>query len=420
MKSRSSLVAWGALVVIVALLAGCGSKWIAGGKLHFSQSRFERALENFQKAVEEQPNNGEAHLWLGRTLAELERDEEAVGEVRKAAELDPTQAEMVDNTLISFWSQRYNSALAFAKDGAEAEGAEQQEVLGKAEERFLRAIIFCPDSVQNYSNLGKVLYQLGRMDEAMEMFGKSRQLSAGRPDLQKFLFSLFKYFGEEALLAADRESYERALALLHDAETIPADQEDLLEVHFNIATAYFRLSDLVEGGGKENALAKAAEYYLKVLEVAPEDLDALQSLAYVYSERGMHEEAIEFGQKRLDTEPWKAAPNMLMHSLYKAAGQDRMANGHILMVQILREGQRRSVGYAREEAPKYGPSADIKNVLRDRGQPEEVRTFNVGATPYTAWFYWTDGRVYIFREGTEQIRVGFAPITEEQLQAIIG
>jgi tetratricopeptide (TPR) repeat protein len=420
MKSRSSLIAWGALVIVVALLAGCGSKWIAGGKLHFSQQRFERALENFEAAVAEQPNNGEAHLWLGRTLAELERDEEAVVEIKRALELDPMQAEMVDNTLISFWSRRYNNALNFAKNAAETEGEEQQEALASAEERFRRAAIFCPDSVQNYSNLGKVLYQQGKLDEAMEMFGTSREMSAGRPDLQKFLFSLYKYFGEEALMADDRAGYERALALLHDAETIPADEADLLEVHFNIATAYFRLADLVEGAEKQDALTQAAEYYVKVLEVAPEDQDALQSLAYVYSEREMHEEAITYGQRRLDMEPWETGPNMLMHNLYKAAGEDRLANGHILMVQILREGQRQAAGYARQEAQSYGPDADIKSVLRDRGEPNEARTFNVGTTPYSAWFYWTEGRVYIFREGKEQIRVGFAPVSEEQLQEIMG
>jgi len=421
MKSRANLWVVGGIFALALLVVGCGSQWLSGGKLHFSQQRYDRALENFEKAVAEQPNNGEAHLWLGRTLAELERDDEAVVELRKALEIDPLQEEMVTNSFISYWGKRYNSALSYAKDASDQMGDEQAATLEKARERFERAIIFAPDSVQNYSNLGKVLYQMGRLDEAMTMFDKSREMSAGRPDLQAFLFSLYKFFGEQSLMDETRAGYERALSLLHSAESIPAaSAEEKIEIDFNIATAYYSLSDSLPESERPAAWEKAAEYYGKVLELNPEDPEAITMLAYVLSDEGKHDEAIQRGQQRFDMAPWESETNLLMHRLYKAAANDKMANGHILMMQILTDGARQPAGTARTEAQAFGPSSDILKVLRDRGEPQEVRAFSVGTTPYSAWCFWSDGRVYIFRDGHEQLRIAFKPVTAEQLQTIMG
>ncbi|MFH1143275.1 MAG: tetratricopeptide repeat protein [Candidatus Eisenbacteria bacterium] len=425
MKSRWNPRVVGALLLAAAVVVGCGSQFLAGGKLHYSQGRYDRALENFEKAIAEQPNNAEAHLWMGRTLAELERDEEAVVEIRRAGELDPLlldpqHPEGVGNTLQSFWSHRYNDALKLAKDAADLAGEEQTEVLNQARDRFQRAIIYAPDSVSNYSNLGKVLYQLGEMEQAMAMFDKSRDLSAGRPDLKQFLFSLYKYFGERSLLDETPEGYERALSLLHDAESVPSTPADMVEVYFNIATAYYSLTEGASDEKSAELLANAATYYQKVLEINPADPDALTSLAYVYADQGKFEEAIAHGKQRYDLSPWDGETNLLMHRLYRTAGDEKMANGHILMVQILDQGQRHPGGDARAEAQGYGPSSDILKVLRDRGEPQEVRTFSVGDIAYSAWLFWSEGRIYIFRDGHELVRIGFKALTSEQLKEAMG
>jgi tetratricopeptide (TPR) repeat protein len=422
-RSPVQLIIRGAAFALLVLLVACQSQYVSGGKLHFDQGRFPQALENFEKAVAEQPENAEAHLWLGRALAELERDEEAVDALHRALELDPLQEEMVTNSLISYWSRRYNSALAYAKNGDEAQAsgdaAAAQEQRTLAEERFQRAMIFAPDSVQNYSNLGRVVYQLGRQDEAMELFRRAKEMSTGKPELQMFLFSLFKVLGEQAIQGGDQASYERALTLLHDAETLTADEERMLEVHFNLGSAYFGMADF-EPARREEHLARAAAYYNKVLDVAPDDDMALESLAYVYSDQGEHEAALAMGQRRLDLTPWDSAPHLLMHRLFRAAGNERSANGHLLLIQMMNEGVRQSVGNIREHAGEFGPGSDMLQTLRDRGAPEEIRTFAVGFTPYEAWFYWTEGRVYMFQEGTEKFRIGFKALSREKLAEILG
>ncbi|MBM3318081.1 MAG: tetratricopeptide repeat protein [Candidatus Eisenbacteria bacterium] len=423
MRSRWIVLTCGIALALPGALAGCGkSEFLAGGKLHFTQGRPERALELFEKAVAEQPRNAEAHLWYARALAELERDEEAAAELKTTVELDALQQEMVDNTLLSYWSRRYNSALTFVQAGenARAEGDEALAVqqLERAEDRLRRAAVFTPDSVQNFSNLGKVLFQLGRRDEAMDYFKQAKQMSAGKPRLQAFLFTLFKHLGEQALQSNERASIERALVLMHDAEGLPAEPGPMLELHFNLGSAYYALSEL-DTLRTADHLVRAAEYYDKVLAQDPGDVMALENLAYVYSEQGRHEEALAVGQKRLDLEPWSEETHLLMVRLHTAAKNNRPANAHLLFSQMLRQGVRLPLDSIRADAGKWGPSADALKMLRDRGAPEERRSYTVGMTAHECWYYWTEGRVYFFQEGQEEFRIAFQGISREKLAELL-
>lgn len=427
--------AFGAVLVVVVVFAGCKSEFLSGGILHFDQRRYDQALENFQKAVEAEPQNAEAHLWLGRALAELERDDEAIAELNQAREMDVLQMEMADNTLVSYWSRRYNSALAFAieADNARNEGnvPGAEEAFDKAIERFRRAVLFCPDSVQNYSNLGRVLYQKGDLDEAMAMFRKSKSMSAGRPDLQRFLFQLFRSFGEQGLDDNTRESYERSLSLLHDAEEIPAaSPQDRLEVNYNIGSAYYGLADLSEGAERTGHLEQALEYYQKVLDADPEDGAALENMAYLHSDLARHTEAIEYGRRRLDLEPWEGGshgPHMLMVRIYHAARgaaaeeeQPRftmLENGHLLLTQIL--DLDKSTRVTPEEIRNQRPNSDAIRTLRDRGVPDEIRRFVGAQGAYDTWLYWTEGRIYIFKDGNEQFRTNFGGVSREKMEELI-
>jgi len=420
---RSRWIGGIGLLAVTFVLGACGSQWLAGGKLHFDQKRYDRALENFQKAVAEKPNSGEAHLWLGRALAELERDSLAIVELKKARELDPLQDEMVRNTFVSYWSRRYNSALTYAKEGEEAQRAGDTERsktdMGKSEEQFRRAAEYAPDSVQNYSNLGKILYRQGRREEALAMFHKAKEMSAGRPDLQRFLFTLFKELGENALQDPTRENLKRGLNLLLDASALPADAEALAEVNLNIASIYRGMADSVDADQKPEMRQKAIEYYDKVLAGFPDDTDALEGEAYVYSDLGLLDQAQATGQKRLDLEPWSKDAHLLMYRILRTAKNDKDANAHFLLIQILQDGTPQDKATVRTWAVKeFGPTCDMIKTLRDRGDPETLRTFTpAGSAAVYMWAYWTGGRAYIFQGGAEKYRVAFKAAPREQIPA---
>jgi Flp pilus assembly protein TadD len=420
---RSRWIGLGIVLTVALILGACGSQWLAGGKLHFDQKRYEKALENFQKAVVQKPNSGEAHLWLARSLAELDRDDEAIKELEKARELDPLQEDMVQNTFVSYWSRRFNSALTYAKNAEEeqhaGDEAHAREDLGKAEERFRRAVLYRPDSVQNYSNLGKVLYRLGRRDEGLAMFHKAKELSANRPDLQRFLFHLFRELGLAALEHPSRENLQRALGLLLDASSLPADKDQLAEIHLNIAESYRGLADSAAVDQKPELLQKSADYYNQVLAEYADDVDALDGLAKVQADLGQVDAALSTAQKRLDLEPWNRAAHLTVYRIIqKAKGEnDREAKAHYLFLEILENGKPQAKEGMRTWAVKeFGPMSDMIRTLRDRGDPETMREYTpAGVKPIYMWAYWTGGRAYIFQDGKEVYRLGFKAVPRENV-----
>ncbi|MBD3237917.1 MAG: tetratricopeptide repeat protein [Candidatus Eisenbacteria bacterium] len=416
----------GFVALAVLILAGCGSRWLAGGKLHFDQGRYERALETFQLAVEEQPESGEAHLWLGRAYAELERDSMAVAQIRKAAELDPMQSEMAHNTLESYWSRRFNSGLGFAKDGAEARqmGNEEraQERLEQAVERFERAILFAPDSVKNYSNLGKVLYQLGRTDQAMEEFDRAREMGGGRADLQQFLINVYLFLGDQAMQQADAAGYQRAIEMFQEALTFDLGDEEKELLHFNTGVAYASLAEADATPESEKAAhyRDALQHYLAVLEIDPRDEATLENAASAYAALEEYEQAIEMAQRLLDIQPWNPHYYLVIARMNNAAGDRESFAGYMVIRSILSSGSPAPKGDIRGRASDFGPRNDMLVTLLERGEPEMVYEYSGSRGTYDIWCYWTEGRIYIFKQGSEEFRAAFEGLTAEQIQEAFG
>jgi tetratricopeptide (TPR) repeat protein len=425
MISRSRILALGALVIVL-LLVGCGSRWLAGGKLHFDQERYEQALENFQKAAEEQPDNPETHMWVGSAMAKLERDEEAVAAIERAEERKtPELAERIQNVRISFWSARYNSGLAYAKDGADARAAgdeeRAQEKLTQAVDRFERAVLFCPDSVKNYSNLGKVLFQLGQREQGMRNFNTAREMAGNDPGLVDFLFRVFRSLGVQEVRKQTQEGYGEAVEMFRRAAEFDRPAEDMAAVYFNLGVAYSGLADFYEGEQKTEALQNAAAAYLKVLEMDPQDTSALENAAYVYVNLEEYEKALEMGRRLVDVEPWNHRFHFVMVKLYNSAGDRESSAAHLMLQASLQSGEPASLEGVRQKATAAGPGSDILNTLRTRGEPQQIYLYSGSRGTYDIWFYWTEGRVFIFDgAGNQLFRGAFARIPEEKLPEILG
>lgn len=426
MSKRGGWFVVGLLAVAVVVLVGCGSRWLAGGKLHFDQGRYERALETFENAVAEQPESGEAHLWLGRAHAELEDDSLAAEEIRKAAELDPAQVEMVNNTLESYWSRRFNSGLGYAKNGADArkDGNEElaQEQLQLAVERFELAILFSPDSVKNYSNLGKVLYQMGRTDDAMREFDRARQMSGGREDLQQFLINVYTFLGDQARREMTPQGYRRAIEMFGEALTfdLTDDEQALLHFHSGVAYASLAEDESTAEGQQAELYRQALEHYLAVLAINSRDEATLENAAYAYSALGENTKAIEMAQRLLDIQPWNQGYYLVMARQHNAAGNREESAGYMVIRSSLSSGAPAAKGDIRRQASDYGPRNDMLVTLLERGEPEMVYAYSGSRGLYDIWCYWIEGRIYIFKQGSEEFRAAFEGLSPETLQEVFG
>ncbi len=427
------------LAVVAAVIVGCKSEYLAGGKLHFDQQRYPQALENFEKAALEQPNSAEVHMWRARALGQLKRDEEAEAALTKAAELDVEQEfkQDIDNTRVSFWSNRYNSGLTDARaadeqrekcDGYRSAG--QTELLAQCEqdmrarlesavEQFQQAMIFCPDSVKNYSNLGKVYFQLGRQDEGKQMFLKARSMAGDREELLRFLFMVFRSLGVQGLNEETKGGFERAVEMFQQATTFDRPQEEMATIYFNMGVAYRGIADNSEGAEKTTALQNAVASYQKVLDINPVDQEALENLALIHQDMQAYPEAITTAKRLLNIEPWNPRLHLLMARIYNAAHEREKFAAHGMLKSVLESGAPANPSSVRDEARKC-PGSDMHKALLDRGEPEQLYLYSGSQGDYMIWIYWTEGKVYVFQRCQEVFRDDFQAVAPEKARELIG
>lgn len=82
----------------------------------WSRRDWQKADENFRKAIELNPNNGMAHHWRSEMLLRLRRPDEAIAEMKTALLIDPvSQVFNNDYAYILVYSRRYEEGLAQAR-----------------------------------------------------------------------------------------------------------------------------------------------------------------------------------------------------------------------------------------------------------------------------------------------------------------
>jgi tetratricopeptide (TPR) repeat protein len=409
----------------LASLAACKSAHLSGGKLHFDQGRYERALEQFEMAVAEQPENGEAHLWLGRALAELDQPEKAAAEFDKALELDSLLTEQVENTRGHYWVAWYNLGLLTKKQGEAAKEAGDEaasaENFEKAVGEFRKAIVYDPANEKAHTNIGEVLYKLGRTDEAVEMFktvqamaeeriGKASDAEAAtkiRDDMNEVLAAVYWNLADQAYQG---EQWDAALTFYNQALALKPEETNL---SYQLASTYFQKSITAEGEDKARYLESAIEHYNRVLELVKGDEDALYNMTVSLWELGQYENAEVKAKELVDVNPKDGEYHIFLARTYSKLEKNDMFVNYFVIGTALKTGTQVPVATAREEAQKHGPGTDILQALRNLGEPQEIRRFddNTGQE-YVSWFYWSQGKAIAFVKGAKQAEVDFKPVVE--------
>ena len=133
------------------------------GTALFRLQRYEEALESLARAAALQPDPalaGTVQRLMGRAAQELGRFEAAAEHYAGALQIDPQDSEALDRfAMLRFGQQRYAEAL----------------------ERYRTLVEIDGGSAQTHVNLGATLYYLGRVDEAARSFEHALSLD---PDLE--------------------------------------------------------------------------------------------------------------------------------------------------------------------------------------------------------------------------------------------
>ncbi len=139
------------------------------GVMAYHNGQYERALEQFKKAIEIDPSFTEAYNNLGLTYTETNDETRATEAFRKAIELSPDLAATYNNL-----------GYVFYRLGSYQEAVEMyNESIGRNK-----------DSGSAYTNLGNAYYKLDRIEEAVDAWKKALEIDPGnekaRRNLKRF------------------------------------------------------------------------------------------------------------------------------------------------------------------------------------------------------------------------------------------
>jgi superkiller protein 3 len=122
----------------------------------------DEAIPQFQKALEINPNNPEAHQNLGKALLAKGQVDEAIAHFQRALEISPNYPDTHDNL---------GKALL------------QKGRVDEAIPQFQKALEINPNYTPAYYNLGRALVQKGRMHEAITCFQQALELDPDNPNI---------------------------------------------------------------------------------------------------------------------------------------------------------------------------------------------------------------------------------------------
>lgn len=137
-----------------------------------------------------------------------------------------------------------------------------------------------PDVVMLHNNLGNVLKNAGRIDEAAEHFARSLELAPDSAEVHTNVGNIL------------RKLNKNDAAIVHFRKAA--------ELQPNLAAAYYNLAALLSDEGKND---EAITEYQKALELSPEDVDALAGLGVVLTRQGRFEEAVGHYRKAIELKP---------------------------------------------------------------------------------------------------------------------
>ena len=152
-------------------LAKNSNCWLARNNLGLalsSKGQAHEAVEQFQKAVDINPNFAVGHYNLGNALTQSGRLDEAIAQYQMAFKINPEYAEAHNNL-----------GSALLQKGQVVEAIQQYEM----------ALNINPNYAEAYGNLGFILFQNGQLDDAIAQFQEALRLN---PDLRPVRDSLAK------------------------------------------------------------------------------------------------------------------------------------------------------------------------------------------------------------------------------------
>lgn len=323
---------------------------------------YEETVAVLKNLIKHQPESALGNYYLGKAYAQMKLFKDSAGYYKKALELRPdlTQAE-IDLAITYEALGELDLAIATYRDALD--GAEnrapllhrlvQLTIQNRRYEEALTYLRRLDDmglgNAENNRKIGLLYLELERFDEAIKLFGEMLAREPGAHQLRVYLGTAFE---EKEQLDLALEQYEKIpvdsdvypeaagrMAFIYKEQDKPEQAVELLqraiaatpaslELHLSLATLYdainqsqkglthllgvegrfadeprfqFRLGVLYDKVGKKS---ESIQRMKKVIELNPNDAQALNYLGYTFAEMGIYlEEALGYTNRALAIRP---------------------------------------------------------------------------------------------------------------------
>jgi len=266
--------------------------------------------QNFKKVIELSPSHLEARLRLAGIYVETDRLNEGIEALQEIIKLDKE-------------SPQAQKAMEILKklQTAKEQSMSESEKLKLTEERLQQMIAEDPNNINAHFNLGRLYYQLRRLQDARHELEEVVRIA---PDNERAQVTLGALYDEMGLydLAIDR--YSTVIALEKDKESADHYEElkelttakklysegnlglarekfdEIIAKNPDSATAYFYLGLI---NANEDQLSKSVDDYEEVIRLIPGHVGARLNLALSYERLHREEDAISQYRKILEAGP---------------------------------------------------------------------------------------------------------------------
>jgi len=192
---------------------------------------------------------------------------------------------------------------------------------------YERTLKFAPESARTLCSLAREYFELGRKQEAENLFKRSIEVNPRYVEAHSDLGVVYYDAGKR----------EEAVRLYRYA----------LSVDPRHTGAYYNLGVALRGLGDRKG---AAEAFGKLLGIDPADAEVHNKLGVVYAEMGMKGRAIDSFRKAIESDPDLAAPYFNLSVMYLYGGDHRMAaeyrdmavkRGYVIAPGVFKKMERR-------------------------------------------------------------------------------
>lgn len=276
---RKSWLVYGLLPAIMILfVAGCANKWRTSGKIAMGQKNWEKAIGDFQKALEQDPGDGEAHFLLARTYKETGDFESMISHLDAADTLWPKGQDKIEELRADTWEAIFNSGIKKA----------DEEQYDQARKDFQLAIAVLPERYEAYTNAGYVWQHLDNNDSAFYYYAQAYEIDPGNIKiLENFAHLCFNI----GMFAKADSLYEKILAQ-------DPNNAEVLKRRGMIAS-------------ENEDYTTAVDYFTRALELEPDNCDLWFRLGVLYFQRlKNNEEALNAFSRATELCPDDANPRI--------------------------------------------------------------------------------------------------------------